>query len=83
MSDSTEPLEPLERIARQLEIMNGHLNQIKTDLHGCNEALHGQWDCCLGGNNANELLLEVSMLNYNLMPDERWRIYLQRKQEQS
>ena len=62
---------------------NALLAECVAQLRGCNAALHGQWSCCLGGNESNDLLLRVSMLHYKLLPDERWRLYERLRAEAS
>lgn len=83
MDDGKQDLTPVVRAIEALtravtEGMAAHaalLADCVTQVRGCNTALHGQWSCCLGGNESNDLLLRVSMLHYKLLPDDRWRLY--------
>ncbi len=70
-----------QAISNGFEAQNATLQKCLVQLQGCNEALHGQWNCCLSGNDSNELLLEVSMLNYKAPPDERWKMYTDLKSQ--
>lgn len=66
------------------EILEGMLAEMRAQtqsLHSIARSQQGLWECCLAGRDGNNLLLEISMVHYKLLPDERWRLYLERLAE--
>lgn len=64
-----------------LEGMLSAMHEHSQSLHSIAMSQQGLWECCLKGHGGNNLLLEISMLHYRLMPDERWLLYLERLAE--
>lgn len=67
-----------------LDILSGMLGEMQAQtraLQAIATSNQGLWECCLAGRDGNNLLLEISMLHYKLLPDARWRMYLERLAE--
>lgn len=64
-----------------IEALNANLEAITVQLQGCNEALHGQWECCIKGSEQSDAFMAITMMNYQKMPDERWDMFEATKED--
>ena len=69
MSQTTTTAKHLQPIPDALETHTLLLRQIA-------ESNIGQWECCLRGSGASDVLLKVSMLHYKENPADRYALYL-------